>query len=115
MATHTIGAAGMATALHHLLTRWLSGDSRLDLAPVPGWVRQRLDSVRGDLAVLAGDADPLPDAQALLLAAELLVDGADDLLGDASGHYGVLNSALAMADLQGEFDQAAGDDDDGEE
>lgn len=114
MATYSIGSAGMATALHHLLTMWLRGDSRLHLAPLPDHVRDRLEGARGDLAVLSGaDDDPMGDAQALLLVAELLVDGADDKLGDATGDYGVLNGALAMADLQGAMDKYASADEEG--
>jgi len=114
MATYSIGSAGMATALHHLLALWLRGDSRLHLAPLPDRVRDRLEATRGDLAVLSGaDDDLMGDAQALLLVAELLVDGADDKLGDATGDYGVLNDALAMADLQGAMDQYTRADDEG--
>ena len=83
MPTHTLGPAGYAAAIHHLITDCLT--SRLGQPPPR--LRAVLDAALHQLRIVAGeDYDPeqypgdgLLDARGMLLAAEVLIIEADRL------------------------------------
>ncbi len=92
--TTKLGPAGYAVAIHALITDLLDDAIWVD-ALHPATV-SALESALGACAVEAGDADPIEDADALLLAAGLLSTVADKLLSDRLDSQGELESMVEM-------------------
>lgn len=114
MSRRRIGSAGYAVAVHALLTAWLRDDRA---GPDPRHAAL-LEAARGTCAVLAGEEDPIEDGYALVLAAEVLVDRADEVAVESSG---ALASLVTWSDLHEVLDEEVdtdpdeGDDEDDEE
>jgi len=91
-----LSPSGYASAVHRLLSCW-EADPR---AAVPDRAEIPVDQARGHMAVIAGPVvDPIDEARAYLIAAELLVAEADRISEDARGSGGDIVCAM-------DFDEA---------
>jgi hypothetical protein len=90
-----------------LLTIWSDED--------PGSYPDEAEGARVSLATLAGPEDPIYDAGTFIRGARLLVEDADDLLGEELGRWGELTSLVCWGDLDEVLRDAQAEDSDEED